>query len=228
MALGFEIEASKTKADKIWRPVLFGEVGRPLVAYDVDGFHSGHGIVLEVEAGRGAASNADYRDLIRASLIVDAEYLILAMRLEYRSGTTTLRSYERTGADRRDLRERAAQAALQGRPARRLLTARRQQPAISRTARLGSTRGRASYPARMAARETLTIDLDAEVASLLCAHAAAAHVSEGEIVARAIRALDVRSLVAGIRERSDLDEEKAMALAREELHAMRAERGDAA
>jgi hypothetical protein len=53
--LGFTIEASKIKADKIWRPVLFGEVGRPLVAYEVDGFHAGHGIVLEVESGRGAA-----------------------------------------------------------------------------------------------------------------------------------------------------------------------------
>jgi hypothetical protein len=38
-------------------------------------------------------------------------------------------------------------------------------------------------------------------------------VSEGEIVDRAIRALDLRSVVARIRERSDLDEEQAMALA---------------
>jgi hypothetical protein len=96
MALGFEIEASKIKADKIWRPVLFGELGRPLVAYEVDGFHPEHGIVLEVEAGRGAAGNADYRDLIRTSLIVDADYLILAMMLEYRSGKMTKRSYEHT------------------------------------------------------------------------------------------------------------------------------------
>lgn len=96
VSLGFEIEASKTKVDKIWRPVLFGEVGRPLVAYEVDGFHAEHGIVLEVEAGRGAAGNADYRDLIRTSLIVDAEYLVLGMMLEYRTGKMTMRSYERT------------------------------------------------------------------------------------------------------------------------------------
>jgi len=67
LQLGFEIEASKAKADKISRPVLFGEAGRPLVSYEVDGFHPEHGVVLEVEAGRGAANNADYRDLIRAS-----------------------------------------------------------------------------------------------------------------------------------------------------------------
>jgi len=52
---GFEIEASKTASGKIRRPVLFGENGRPIVAYEVDDFHPGLGIVLEVEAGRGAA-----------------------------------------------------------------------------------------------------------------------------------------------------------------------------
>ena len=52
---GFEIEASKTASGKIRRPVLFGENGRPIVAYEVDDFHPGLGILLEVEAGRGAA-----------------------------------------------------------------------------------------------------------------------------------------------------------------------------
>lgn len=96
--LGFDIEAGKKATDKIWRPVLFGEMGRPRVSYEVDGFHPGHGIVLEVEAGRGAVNNADYRDLVRTSLIVDASYLILAMMLEYKTGKvqTTTRSYERT------------------------------------------------------------------------------------------------------------------------------------
>lgn len=76
----------------------------------------------------------------------------------------------------------------------------------------------------MAARQHLNIDLDAEVASILRSHAAEAHVSEGEIIDRAIRAYDLRSLVARIRERSDLDEDAAIALVREELHAARAQR----
>lgn len=91
---GFEIEVGKKKAGRIRRPVLFGEVGRPLVAYEVDGFHPQHEIVLEVEAGRGAANNADYRDLIRASLMVDARFLVLAMMLHYGTGRTAVKSYE--------------------------------------------------------------------------------------------------------------------------------------
>jgi hypothetical protein len=80
----------------------------------------------------------------------------------------------------------------------------------------------------MAARQQLSIDLDAEVAAILRAHAAETHLSEGEIIDRAIRAYDLRSLLAQIRERSDLDEDQALALAREELKAARAEHDAAA
>ncbi len=94
VCLGFDIEAGKTKAGRIRRPVLFGESGKPLVAYEVDGFHPDEGIVLEVEAGRGAANNADYRDLIRASLMVDARFLVLAMMSYYRTGASVVKSYD--------------------------------------------------------------------------------------------------------------------------------------
>lgn len=80
----------------------------------------------------------------------------------------------------------------------------------------------------MAIRQQVSIDLDAEVASLLRAYAAEANLSEGEIVDRAVRAYDLRALVARIRARSDLDEDQALALVREELHAARAERDAAA
>jgi hypothetical protein len=70
-------------------------------------------------------------------------------------------------------------------------------------------------------RERVSIELDADVASLL--RAAEAQVSEGEIVERAVRAFDSRALVAQIRSRGDLSEDAAMALAREELEAARAE-----
>lgn len=94
VSIGFEVEATKAKSDKITRPVLFGENGAVLVQYDVDAYHPEHGVVLEVEAGRGAASNADYRDLVRASLMVDVNYLVLAMMLTYKGGGQIMRSYE--------------------------------------------------------------------------------------------------------------------------------------
>lgn len=72
-------------------------------------------------------------------------------------------------------------------------------------------------------RQRVTLDLDQDVAALLAACAADAHVSEGEIVERAVRAMDLRALVTRIRERSDLDEDEAMRLVREELRAARTE-----
>jgi hypothetical protein len=75
----------------------------------------------------------------------------------------------------------------------------------------------------MSPRERVTVELDPDVASLLRERAAEADVTEGEIVERALRASDLRELVAQIRGRSDLDEGAAMALAREELKAARAE-----
>lgn len=75
VSLGYVVERSKSKQDRIRRPVLFGDNGQEDVSYEIDAFHDGFGIAVEVEAGRGAQNNADYRDLIRASLILDAYYL---------------------------------------------------------------------------------------------------------------------------------------------------------
>ena len=94
--LGYLVETGKGKAQKIWRPVLFGDEGKARVAYEVDAFHPDHGVVIEIEAGRGAANNADYRDIVRTSLMVDARFLVLAMMLSYSGGNMTVRSYEQT------------------------------------------------------------------------------------------------------------------------------------
>ena len=96
-ALGFEIGSGKKKTEKIRRPVLFGEQGSESLAYEVDGFQSEFGIALEVEAGRGARGNAVYRDLVEASLLVDARFLVLAVQTAYRHKTgghdVTVQSY---------------------------------------------------------------------------------------------------------------------------------------
>lgn len=80
----------------------------------------------------------------------------------------------------------------------------------------------------MAARERVDMELDPEVVAILRRYAAEAQVSESEIVERAVRAYDLRSLLAQLRARSDLDEDQAMALVRNELKAARAERDAAA
>lgn len=82
--LGYLVESGKHAAERIRRPVLFGERGVERVAYEVDAVHDELGILVEVEAGRGARGNAVYRDLIRSSLIVGARYLALGVMQEYR------------------------------------------------------------------------------------------------------------------------------------------------
>jgi hypothetical protein len=64
---------------------LFGENGLPTITYEIDAVHDELGVVLEVEAGRGARGNAAYRDLIRTSLILGTNFLALLMPLVYRA-----------------------------------------------------------------------------------------------------------------------------------------------
>ncbi len=98
--LGYEVESSKSRADRIRRPVLFGENGTEALTWEVDAVHDGLGVVVEVEAGRGARSNAVYRDLIRSSLIVNARFLALGVQTAYRhesdGRTVTVRSFMET------------------------------------------------------------------------------------------------------------------------------------
>ena len=81
--IGWKIETWKKDIQKIFRPVLYGDKGKTRVSYEIDGWHPEHKIVLEIESGRGWMGNAFYRDLIRTSIIQDADYLILGMRLSY-------------------------------------------------------------------------------------------------------------------------------------------------
>jgi hypothetical protein len=98
--LGYTVEASKRRADKVRRPVLFGEGGGERVAYEVDAVHDEIGVLLEVEAGRGAMGNAVYRDLIRTSLIFGARFLALGVMLEYRYSKS---GFTQSYRDARDL-----------------------------------------------------------------------------------------------------------------------------
>jgi hypothetical protein len=84
ISLGYDVESGKHKSEMVRRPVLFGPRGTERVAYEVDAVHDELGVLVEVEAGRGARGNAIYRDLVRTSLIVGARYLALGVMQEYR------------------------------------------------------------------------------------------------------------------------------------------------
>lgn len=98
--LGFEVEAGKRHDEKIKRPVFFGENAVPDLQYEVDAWHPVWKAGLEVEAGRAWMGNAVYRDLIQALVMVDLDFLFLAVPLAYRYQTggrsTTSRDYLNT------------------------------------------------------------------------------------------------------------------------------------
>lgn len=92
---------------------------------DIDAFHDGQGVVLEVEAGRAWNGNAVYRDLVRASLLLDARFLALVVPVGYapQYGQTTdtrVRLHRRTPA--RHLRKPTTQAAIRRHTPDRILT----------------------------------------------------------------------------------------------------------
>ena len=101
-ALGFEVELDKKRESKIRRPVFFGENGIPSLQYEIDAFHTDWRCGLEIEAGRAWMGNAVYRDLIQALVMVELDYLALAVPNGYRyfsSGRTTVnRDYDKTCA----------------------------------------------------------------------------------------------------------------------------------
>lgn len=98
--LGFEVEAGKRNQDKIKRPVFFGDDGSAELQYEVDAYHAALRCGLEVEAGRAWMGNAVYRDLIQACVMVEVDYLVLAVPqiYKYESGGKTALSedYEKT------------------------------------------------------------------------------------------------------------------------------------
>jgi len=79
ISLGFQVETSKAKRDKISRPVFFGENGEPTLRYEVDAYHAGWRCGLEVEGIRAIRGGALYRDLIQALVMVQVEHLCVAV-----------------------------------------------------------------------------------------------------------------------------------------------------
>jgi hypothetical protein len=89
IAIGFDVEDGRAQAGKIERPVFFGENGVPAQQFQVDAYNEEYRCGLEVEAGRGWMSNAVYRDLVLAAVMVNVDHFCLAVSNTYRFNRST-------------------------------------------------------------------------------------------------------------------------------------------
>ncbi|MEY2701421.1 MAG: hypothetical protein RLY43_41 [Bacteroidota bacterium] len=82
--IGFQVEIGKRRDEKINIPVLFGECGKPLQSFDADAYNPKEKFVIEVEAGRAVTNYQFLKDYFQACVMVDVDYLAIAVRQLYR------------------------------------------------------------------------------------------------------------------------------------------------
>ncbi len=83
--IGFKVEKGKSKESKIHVPVLFGLNNQIDKSFNADAVSSDGKVVIEVEAGRAIANNQFLKDIFQASMMFQVEYLVIAVRNEYRN-----------------------------------------------------------------------------------------------------------------------------------------------
>lgn len=83
-SIGFNVETGKTQEKKINVPVLFGLNNAVDKCFNADAVSKDGRIVIEVEAGRAFANNQFLKDLFQACMMFKVEYLVLAVRNQYR------------------------------------------------------------------------------------------------------------------------------------------------
>lgn len=84
---GYRVETSKKKSDKISVPVLYGKNGTLEQHFDADAYNEEKGIVIEVEAGRAVTNYQFLKDLFEAIVMSDVNYLVIAVRNDYRGNS---------------------------------------------------------------------------------------------------------------------------------------------
>ncbi len=82
--LHFRVEKGKARNQKIPVPVLFGQNNNVDKYFDVDALSADGKIVIEVEAGRAYANNQFLKDVFQACMMYGVEYLVIAVRNDYR------------------------------------------------------------------------------------------------------------------------------------------------
>lgn len=83
--IGYKVEISKSKEDKINVPVLFGLDNKIDKAFYADALSADGKIVIEVEAGRATENNQFLKDIFQACMMFGVEYLVIAVRNTYRT-----------------------------------------------------------------------------------------------------------------------------------------------
>ena len=83
--LGFSVETGKAAELKINVPVLFGINNNIDKCFNADALSKDGRIVIEVEAGRATENNQFLKDLFQACMMFNVEYLVIAVRNEYRN-----------------------------------------------------------------------------------------------------------------------------------------------
>ena len=82
--LGYKVEKSKLKNDKITVPVLYGRNGKLEKWFDADAYNYDEKTVVEVEAGRAVTNYQFLKDLFEASVMSEVDYCVIAVRKIYR------------------------------------------------------------------------------------------------------------------------------------------------
>lgn len=83
--IGFLVEKGKCNKDKLVRYIPCDEASIKNVKFEIDAIHEYTGTLLEVETGATAVKNALFRNLFRASLIPNINYLAVAVNSVYRN-----------------------------------------------------------------------------------------------------------------------------------------------
>lgn len=80
----FTVETGKKEDEKIKVPVLFGLNNKIDKSFNADALSEDGKIVIEVEAGRAVVNNQFLKDIFQASMMFGVEYLVIAVRNNYR------------------------------------------------------------------------------------------------------------------------------------------------
>lgn len=82
--LDYTVEKGKKEKDKIIVPVLYGMNETLEKYFEADALNMKLKTVIEVEAGRAVTNYQFLKDLFQASMMLDIEYLTIAVRNRYR------------------------------------------------------------------------------------------------------------------------------------------------